>query len=353
MKRTILISISILLISLVFGSCAFFSFKPPATDASRSVTPTVYKIAVINLELMASGGSTSVNIINEGPETAEIIDILPGTALLTGETTLEDAINAKTLGDGTTYDEYLMEPLYIEMELTAAFHFHATCTESGFSLEFGTDGDEAAYAFRLYFNPVDNLWKRDLLVHLSSTQIGAGTLAASYPDGWYWMRRAIEPGGSTNFLILAQEDGVTYDNTNGISTDDFPEHPASDIGSTSTIDLFANDTFWGDPANYDDYATDTVEIDTFSDVGELRADWDAFTFAASDIVTVTADIADSFNFWYETDPAKIDFTAPLNLDVIDLGPDYDNPAVSGDEEKLGDWGFHPFLPVFTTSSSAP
>ena len=261
------------------------------------------------------------------------------------------AINAKALVDGTTYDEYVMEPLYIEMELTAAFHFHSTCTESGFSLEFGTDGDEDSYTFRLYFNPVDNLWKRDLLVFLESSQIGAGTLAASYPDGWYWMRRAIEPGGSTNFLILAQADGVTYNNDNVDTDDDFPEHPVSGIGSNSTIDVFENSAFWGDPTNYDDYATDTVEIDTSNDTGEMNAAWDSFTFATSDTITVTADVNNTFNFWYETDPAKIDFTAPSDLDVVDFGPDYNNPAVSGDEEKLGDLGFHPFLPLFTTTST--
>jgi hypothetical protein len=61
------------------------------------------------------------------------------------------------------------------------------------------------------------------------------------------------------------------------------------------------------------------------------------------------DLFDNSSFW--GDPAKMDSTVPIDLDVIDFGPDYDSPAVSGDEEKLGDWGFHPFLPIFTTTSA--
>ena len=345
MKRTILISISILLISLFLISCDFFWPTPPSTEASRNATPTVYKIAMINFELQgtASGGlPTTATIIDASQITPVVIDFLPATG-----TTLSDAINAAAaaeLTDKTLYDNFIMVPLYIEMELKAAFHFHTACSESGYDLEFTSDGDEDDYLFRLYFNPVENYWKRDILVYLTATDIQS---PAVNPTGWYWMRRVIEPGGSTNFLILAQEDGVDYTS----STNTLPVHPVSGSGPESTIDLFANTAFWGDPVNYDDYATDTVEISSITDAGGLNADWDAFTFTALDTVTVTADVTDTFNFWYETDPAKLDFTPPTDLDVIDFGPDYDNPAASGDEEKFGDWGFHPFLPVFTATSA--
>ncbi|MBL7006288.1 MAG: hypothetical protein ISR78_04325 [Spirochaetia bacterium] len=350
MKRIIVNSLSVLLISLFLGSCVSLSPSTSSTQVSQNATPSIYKIAMINFDLIDNGGSTSVNLINASPDTATVVDIVPGTALLSGEKTLSEVINDGTLVNGTTYDEYVMEPLYIEMELEAAFHFHSTCTESGYSLEFTTDGDENDYLFRLYFNPVDNLWKRDILVFLNDTDIQAPAVPA-YPTGWYWMRRVIEPGGSANFLILAQEYGVDY--TDPAYT--LPTHPgivgAMNPGPVSIIDLFDNNAFWGDPANYDDYAADTVEISSITDYGGLNADWDAFTFSTSDTVTVTADVTDTINFWYESDPAKLDFTAASNPDVIDFGPDYDSPAVSGDEEKLGDGGFHPFMPMFTTATA--
>jgi hypothetical protein len=231
------------------------------------------------------------------------------------------------------------------MELTGAFHVPDSAAEDGYSLIFETDGDEDTYTFRFYFNPVDNYWRRDIVVYLSGITDETGLADDDYPNGWYWMRRVIEPGVDDNFFILAQADD---------STEDMPEHPASDIGPTSTIDLFDNTGFWGDAEDYDDASVETV-IDSSDDIGGVNAIWTPFTYHTGDVLTNVGDVEDTFNFWYEDNPDYIFTDLASDADVVDLGPDYDDPAVPGDEEQYGDWGFHPFMPVFTTTAtpSAP
>lgn len=283
-----------------------------------------------------------MTIINTDADNPTILDILPGTGG-TDDTTLTDVLNDAALTNGTTYDSYILTPLYIEMELTGAFHVPDSAAEDGYSLIFEIDGDEDTYTFRFYFNPVDNYWRRDIVVYLEDIENETGASDDAYPDGWYWMRRVIEPGADDNFFILAQEEGVTYSDPSSL-----PEHPASNIGPTSTIDLFDNDGFWGDDAGYDDASVETV-IDSSDDVGGMNAIWTPFTYSDGDTLTNVGDVEDTFNFQYEDDPDYIFTNLASDADVVDLGPDYDDPAVTGDEEKYGDWGFHPFMPVFTTT----
>ena len=227
--------------------------------------------------------------------------------------------------------------------MLAAFHFPTTATEDTYALEFTTDGDEDTYTFRFYFNPVDNLWKRDILVHLDDTQIDLPARAA-YPSGWYWMRRGVEPGNA-NFLILAQEDGVAYDDGDADPSNDFPEHPDSASGSTSVIDLFSDDPFWGSSSAYDTYdPLNPVHIDSPRGTGGMNAVLDPFPYTTGATITAVPDVTDTFNFWHYSDPADADFTVPANPNVVDFGPD------SG-SEKHGDWGFHPFMPQFTITTA--
>lgn len=351
MKRVLQLLLVLISCIVLLSSCWLFG----TTEISHNVTPTLYKIAVINLELLYSSSTLSTNIYNESPETAKttILDILPGTGAGTNEETFSEAVNNAAIAGGETYDGYILEPLYIEMELSAAFHFDATCTENGYDLDFTMDGDEDDYLFRFYFNPVDNLWKRDILVYLDELQIHDPALAA-YPSGWYWMRRGIESGGASNFLILAMADGVVYDDTNLDPADDYPDHPDSTSGSTSVIDLFSNNAFWGAEADYDNYSASTATtIDSTNDTGGMKINWGNFTFTAGDTVTINSSVNETFNFWYESDTAKTDFTDPSDPDVIDFGPSTYDPASPGVNVDLGDWGFHPFMPDFTAVSTAP
>ncbi len=328
-----------LCVIILLPSCDLF--RSGSDPISQTVTPSSYKIAVINMELQDTDGG-SVNIINNSAEDPQILDISSSRAR--PRNILTDFLNQAVLEAGKTYDSYILTPLYIEMDLTGAFHVPDSAAEDGYSLIFETDGDEETYTFRFYFNPVDNYWRRDIVVYLSGILNETGNPDTDYPDGWYWMRRVIEPGAD-DFFILAQAEGVDY------SSNPLPDHPASDIGPTSVIDLFDNEDFWGDPEAYDDSSVETV-IDSSDDVGGMNAVWHAFTYSEGDTLTNVGDVEDTFNFWYEDNPDYIYTDLASDADVVDLGPDYDNPAVPGDEEKYGDWGFHPFMPEFTTTVTA-
>lgn len=300
------------------------------------------------MELTDSTGGSSATIINTDADNPVIIDIHPGTAADSGEETLkdvlDDAIDDSALTDSTTYDGYILTPLYIEMDLEAAFHVPSYADESGYSMIYSAIGDEETHTFRFYFNAADNYWKRDILVYLSGIKDDTGAVDFAYPDGWYWMRRVLEPGSSsssTDFFILAEADGETYSTTNPR-----PEHPTSGTGPTSIIDLFDNEDFWGDAEDYDSSdSADQIVIDSNDDVGGLNTAWSAFTWNTGDTVDSAAgDITYGFNFKYETNSDFIFTDLAPDLDVVDFGPDSDDPSISGDEESYGDWGFHPFMP---------
>lgn len=334
----------VLLAALLPGLTSCWLFGSGSTPTSNNVTPSSYKMAIINMELTDSTTpGNNVTVINASADSPVIVDFTPGTS----STTLEDVLNAPSdpLVDGAAYDGYIITPLYMELELNAAFHVHASAAEVGYNLIFSADGDEQDYTFRFYFNPVENFWRRDIAVYLTGILDETDSADASYPDGWYWMRRALEPGGSSNFFILAQADDGHYDDSNP-----YPSHPVSGPAPVSIIDLFDNQTFWDDADDYDDPLVETV-IDSEADTGGLKAIWDSFTYTTGDTITVTTNITDTVNFWYE---ANSDFTftnLATDPDVIDFGPDYDDPSVSGDEQKYGDWGFHPFMPAFTTGTT--
>ena len=342
MKRepAVLLILAVIITFTAASCCLFGSGK---TDDSRDVTPTEYKIAVINMELNdTSDSSHDRQIINASSTNPEIIDL----TLTSGVGSLAYILNNPydALADGATYDECIITPLYIEMELEIAFHVPASADENGYNLIFSADGDESQALVRFYFNPDPDhdYWRRDIAVYLSGIEDGTGTPVAAYPDGWYWLRRVIEPGADTDFFILAEDDAASLS----------PTHPASGIGPESIIDQFDNSVFWGAEEDYDDATHETV-IDTFNDVGGLNASWDDFTFYTGYTISCEPIITNTLNFWYETDASKMSATMASDLDVIDLGPDYDDPSVSGDEEKYGDWGFHPFMPSFTNDSTAP
>lgn len=350
-RRTLLIVIcSLLALTLLTTGC-----PQPGTDATvslkmqvegfdvadaraftqQNITPTTYSVALVNLSLTRAGGDPVV-LVDETEDDPLIVDFTNGD--------LQDILDGITL-PADTYTGFTMQALYFQMSYQAAFHVPAISDEHALDLDllYDDDTDVDTYTFRLYFNAIDNLWKRDFLVYLSDVVDTSLATVDELPDGWYWMRRALE-GSQDNFFILAQEDGVTYDDTDVDPDNDWPAHPAGGAAPNSTIDLFANDAFWGDEADYDDSSTPII-ISTDDDSGEVNATFTSFVINGDETsIILTLDVFETMNFQWSDDP---DVTMATDPEVLDLGPDYDpDLGVSGDEMKYGDQGLHPFLPRF-------
>ncbi len=340
----------LLLVGFGFSSCCLFGSS--STELSRNVTPTTYKIAVISLDLTGKdgGGSTvSTPIVDASSDSPTIIDFTPGVTAGTvavGETLLQTLVDAAALVDGATYDGYVLVPLYIEMTLKSTFHVPSEADDYGYEMIFTADGDEEDYTYRFYYNTdTDNdgtiaaeYWKRDIVVKLegiSNLSRIAPPPVLVYPDGWYWMRRALESPGTLDFFVLAEEVGGTNPSAH-------PGTPPSSLtpGPDSVIDQFDNYSFWGDVTGYNDPSVE-LEIDSATDSAMVRGK-PSFTYTSGVTVTAATDITETVNFWYESDASVITWTTlASDPDVIDFGPSFG----TGTEPPLyGDWGFHPFLP---------
>jgi len=293
---------------------------------SSSLTPSAYRIAMVNFWLTKSDG-TEVSILN--PEGAEatyteanplIVDFTSGNA--------SKEILELAAGFSGSFTGYKMQLLYLEMELPVAFHLPTGFETSGVA---GFEGvasilDESLMRrLRLYFNSHGKYWKRDFVVELEP---GTGE--------WYWLRRAVEnSSGVRNFFIPV----------------DSNDHPVGGSAPTSTIDLFNDEEFWGSEDDLDS-SVDPIIVGTHSTAGgvnatltgtlEIPAELDGFYN-----IDLQIDVANTMN--YEA-LAQSSAAAGVTVlaDVLDLGPSH----TSG---NYSDIGLHPFLPtltVVTTKSDA-
>ncbi len=199
MKRepAVLLILAVIITFTAASCCLFGSGK---TDDSRTITPSAYRMAVINFELQdtAGGSATIITVPSSNPV---ILNLTPGATLTASETTLETVLNDNVgaMTTGRTYDEYIITPLYIEMEFETAFHVPSIADEYGFSIDGSSLDTVRTSLVRFYYNPIDNIWRRDMVIYLEN--IGDGDVdPLTYPDGWYWMRRALE-GSTDDFLI--------------------------------------------------------------------------------------------------------------------------------------------------------
>ncbi len=352
MKKHAILLLAVVLVAGIFMSCDLLpclqDSGTSSTEVSRNITPESYKIAVISMELTDSAGGTTVTVVDATAADPLIINLDETDTLLAGEVRLETVINAAgddtdygdtdPLVNGTTYDGFEIVPLYIEMSFPSTFHVPPMADESGYSMMFVSDGDEATYTYRLIFNIEEgsSLWKRDIIVYLEDILNDADppVAATGYPDGWYWMRRSVEDGGESEFLISAIPDDPLL---TGAS---HPGGPPSDstAGPDCVKDMFS-DPFWEATENYDstdpgDYLSIWRNPSDHSRVAERDFE---IVYSGTD-VSLDIDIFETFNFWYESDASKTPVTMASDLDVVDFGPDYGG-------EEYGDWGFAPFFPI--------
>lgn len=281
----------------------------PQTD----ITPSTYSIAIVNYWL--STATSDVNVLSTTPLSPVFIDFHDTTSVAT--------MHADTTFPAGTYTGYKMQFVYLEMTLPVAFHVPDATWETDYTdpAIFNTVIDRK---FRLYFDAIGKYWKRDFVVELVPGS-----------DDWYWMRRGVEDvAGSRNFFIR-------------VSTN---THPPGGPPFESTIDLFDDTAFWG-PISGLSSSTPSIIVGTHSTVGGLDCRMDSsFTIPAklSKLYTIDleVDITNTMNYWETgTPPTGVTFTP----NVLDLGPAYEG---GGTPENFGDFGLHPFMPVFNMTASA-
>ena len=283
-------------------------------EQSVNITPVEYKLALVNYWLIADDDSL-VNIIN--PDSANPnYDYSNPLIIDFSEDSLSQFLFQNSSFVTGTYVGYKMEFLYMEMQLPVQFHIPYFTWETDYT--DSTVFDNLMYKnFRLYFNTHGKFWKRDFVVELES-----GT------DEWYWMRRELESPDAQNFFISV----------------DANSHPVGGAGPNQTIDLFSDEDFWGLEADYDNPDTRII-IGTHSTVGGLDCRMEnSFTipddFDETIYIDLQIDYTTTMNFWEEDSlPA---FT-PFSYNILDLGPGFN---ASGAYRLYGDYGLHPFLPIF-------
>ncbi len=278
------------------------SSRTASVETDVNLTPGNYKIAMTYFSLFQDDG-TEVVLIDATDADPEIIDFsgsAPGTLI--------SLFDDRSIAKGT-YAGYAMRFLYLEMSYEAAFHVPSISTDAADPYI-----DEAApteKTFRQYFNANGPFWKRDFIVLKPD--------GASPPeDAWYWMRREVD-ATHLDFFI-----------------DSSTAHPSGGAGPDNTLDLFANDEFWGAEADYDDPDV-RITIESGDTTGGLNAVMDEFTLRLGTTLLLEIDVSDSMNF-KEDIPALPPAGVTFNDGIMDLGPAHG-------ADLYGDRGFHPFLPV--------
>ena len=282
------------------------STRSSDTEVSRNITPSTYKIALTYFALIRKDGVVIPIIDEDAPEVYDF----------SGRFTTPLLLGRKRIPVGE-YAGYEMRFTYLEMDLECSFSVPSWSPDTSHILVTSThDASDSTIlrhqsnTLRLYFNTDDKFHKRDMVVKYATD------------DGpeWAWMRRELENSDGSKAFFLKT---VT--------------HPVVGI-----IDLFSDDAFWGSADDYDNPDT-KITIRSGSTIGGLDATMESFRISATSKIILTINVADSFNFWEDTD----DLTYGNNA-KLDFGPTYDEiPIGSGPVAFYGDKGFHPFMPSFS------
>ncbi len=291
------------------------------------VTPSSYKIALVNFWLLKSDG-TQVNVINPDEANPTYTESRPLILDFSQVGAARELFSSTTFTAGT-YSGYKMQFLYLEMKLPTAFHVPNTSWETDFT-DTTVLNAQTTRNFRLYFNTIGKYWKRDFVVEM-------------VPDSgkWFWLRRQVEntAGYKTFFLSVDDNDhpGATCVNT-------LVGGHSSCSGTQSTIDLFADDTFWGTSETYDDTNGTPIIVGTHSTAGGVNAVLPA-SFTIPEKITeffnvdITIDIAGTMQFGEQgTAPSGVTFYSS----TLDLGPGYG-------ADFYGDQGLHPMMPAMSVA----
>lgn len=275
-------------------------------STSVNISPSDYSIALVDFWLVDDKG-VSTSLLNPDPALPVYTDTAP--CLVNFTNGAAEILQGAVIAPGT-YVGYKMRFLYLEMTYPVAFHvpdFSPDASNPLYAPYLDTVND---YKLKLFFNAVDNFWKRDVIVELETDS-----------NEWFWMRRSLQ-GDNNTFFLPVTSDAV---------------HLPGGAGPTSLIDLFSDPAFWGTDETIADPATPII-IDSSSTVGGLNVGIEEFTLADGQAVLVLeVDVAETFNFW--EDPEKVPVGVTFNDRVLDLGPGYGL-------DVYGDQGLHPFLPHF-------
>ncbi len=275
-------------------------------STSVNISPGDYSIALVDFWLVDDQG-VSTSLMNPDSAAPVYTDTSPRLVNFTNGAAeiLQDA----EIAPGT-YVGYKMRFLYLEMTYPVAFHVPDFSPDSANPLYVPYLDTVNDYRLKLFFNAVDNFWKRDVIVELEKDS-----------NEWYWMRRSLEGENNTFFLPVTAE----------------AEHLPGGAGPTSLIDLFSDPEFWGSDDTIADPDTPIIIV-SGSTVGGLNAEIKPFTLVdgATDLV-LEVDVAETFNF--KEDPDTVPDGVTFYDGVLDLGPGYGL-------DVYGDQGLHPFLPRF-------
>ena len=279
-------------------------------DDSVRISPSNYKMALTYFALIKDDGDTVTIIEEETPEVHDFSSSVPLSGLLLGR---------KIIPKGT-YIGYEMRFTYIEMDLFSSFDVPAGCPDETHTLvtnsepDSGTDRVHHEHTFRMYFNTDDKFYKRYFVVKTGEDD--------SENPIWSWMRWTIEEKDEMDGFFITQD-----------------THP-----TTNMIDLFHNEEFWGDEADYDNPDT-LITISTEDDTGAVDANMDPVTIKVDTTLLLTINIANTFDF-------KDDVGTVYDNDMLDIGPFYDAIPLGEDAGDMyyGDHGYHPMMPVFTLTA---
>lgn len=268
-------------------------------ETDVNLTPAAYKMAVTYFALIKDDG-TEVKVTERADSDPLIVDFSkekPGTLI--------GLFEGARLPRGT-YVGYKIRFLYMEMSYPAAFHVPSISTDKD---DTYVTEDHDIYTFRQYFNTISPFWKRDFVVEKPMDS-----------DSWFWLRREVDDSHKDFFIAAAEP------------------HPSGDAGPENTLDLFANDAFWGAEDTYDDPDV-KITIESGVDTGGLEATMEEFTLKVDTVLLLDVDISGCMN--YKEDRPATPPTADITFtdNVMDLGPGYG-------AQNYGDRGFHPFMPKF-------
>lgn len=293
-------------------------------EKSINLTPTTYKIALVNAWLIADD-SSEVSLLNPDPTTPVYTESSPLIVDMSSSSAVSQ-IFQDTLFPSDTYIGCRLQFIYLEMGLPVSFHAPTHVLDTAIT-DTNVWDTSFVKTFRLYFNAQGAYWKRDFIVELDSAS-----------NEWFWMRRSVE-GAKSNFFINSAT--VT--------------HPPGGAGPDNTLDLFCDEAFWGPDSALNDTSSPLM-VSSNDTVGGLSFVMDTLLIPETKDSTITidisVDIAQTLNYWeLDLDSMSADSILKDSIptyvtladSILDLGP---GANISGQDRLYGDKGIHPFLPKF-------
>ena len=305
------------------NSC--FKVGPQPPQGQINVTPDEYKLSLVNFWLI-NISNQDISILNQDTNAPIYTENNPLIMNSTSNNQLLELINnTNTNMTAGTYKGYKMQFLYIQMRLPVIFHVPDPLAETQVSNVAEYLEKTNTLNFRLYFNAINKYWKRDFVV-----EIPEGS------DNWYWMRRSQGGDVSRKNFFIAVNSNV---------------HPAGGPGFESTIDLFADEFFWG--PNEAMTNSNPIIVGTHTNAGGVNAFLPVpFTipdgFSNTFRINLGCDITNTMNFQDRTDTYP---GVAFNTNYLDLGPAvFDSTGTNNAPPMLTDQGFHPFMPKFSVTT---